>query len=119
MVEQAAPTVPPVVSIGTGPVTKWFPVTTVAELGNRAIKFTKAELIGYVVRCDDTAADTAERGKIIAVSAACTHKGCIKVEVRRELAPVSLARDQGMLKSLNVPPLLIFKKLSSIICIMK
>ncbi len=61
----------------------WFPVTTVAELGQQAVKF-KAEnqsgslsLTGYVVFSDGTNGDPAEKGKIIAMSAACTHKGCI------------------------------------------
>ncbi|HXR65066.1 MAG TPA: Rieske 2Fe-2S domain-containing protein [Ktedonobacteraceae bacterium] len=62
---------------------EWFPVTTVDELGNQAIKF-KAEdqsgslcLTGYVVRSDGTNGDPAEKDQIIAMSAACTHKGCI------------------------------------------
>lgn len=61
----------------------WFPVTTVAEVGHQAVKF-KAEdqngalsLTGYVVFSDGTNGDPAEKGQIIAMSAACTHKGCI------------------------------------------
>ena len=56
----------------------WFPVTTVAEMGNQAVKFKTEDqsgsvsLTGYVVRSDST-----EKGQIIAMSAACTHKGCI------------------------------------------
>ncbi|HEU5382036.1 MAG TPA: Rieske (2Fe-2S) protein [Ktedonobacteraceae bacterium] len=61
-----------------GPVTHWFPVATLSELGNSAIKFRKADLIGYIVRYEGTDEDdVAERGKVIAMSAACTHKGCI------------------------------------------
>lgn len=63
--------------VTTGSVTKWFPVATVAELGNQAIKFVNDDLIGYVVRCDGTQDNTTEQGQIIAVSAACPHKGCI------------------------------------------
>jgi Rieske Fe-S protein len=62
---------------------EWFPVTTVAELGDQAIQF-KAEdqsgslsLTGYVVRSDGTNGDPAEKDQILALSAACTHKGCI------------------------------------------
>lgn len=86
-------------------VTKWFPVTTVAELGNQAVKFTTENLIGYVLRYDGAsnvistpntssthhagspdATDATEsiknttpprKGDIIAFSAACTHRGCI------------------------------------------
>lgn len=83
-------------------VTNWFPVTTVAELGNQAIKFTTENLIGYVLRYDGTsnvistpnasptqhtgspdAAEATEnvpppkKGDIVAFSAACTHRGCI------------------------------------------
>jgi Rieske Fe-S protein len=67
----------------------WFPVTTVAELGNQAVKFRAEDqrgslsLTGYVVRSDKTS-NSAEhgytktsKGEIIAMSAACTHKGCI------------------------------------------
>lgn len=62
----------------SGPVTNWFPVTTLSELGNTAIKFRKADLIGYVVRYEGMDEDdAADRGKVIAMSAACTHKGCI------------------------------------------
>lgn len=63
--------------------TEWFYVTTLAEMGNQAVKF-KAEgpngslcLTGYVVRSDGTTGDPTAQGKIIAMSAACTHKGCI------------------------------------------
>ena len=61
----------------------WFPVTTVAEMGNQAVKFRAEDqrgalsLTGYVVRSDGTNGDPAEKGQIIAMSAACTHKGCI------------------------------------------
>lgn len=63
--------------------TNWFPVTTVAEMGTQAVKF-RAEgtngtlcLTGYVVRSDGTNGNSAEKGKVIAMSAACTHMGCI------------------------------------------
>jgi len=61
----------------SGPPTNWFFVTTVSELGNQAIQFKSESLIGYVVRSDGTNGDPSEEGKLIAMSAACTHKGCI------------------------------------------
>lgn len=57
--------------------TEWFFVTTVAELGNEAIQFVLDGLIGYVVRNRGTNDDPSERGQILALSAACTHKGCL------------------------------------------
>lgn len=80
MVDQAAQTarVTPPPPASTGPVTKWFAVASVAELGSQAIKFVTDDLVGYVVRCIDPAQDIpTEQGEIIAVSAACPHKGCI------------------------------------------
>ena len=56
--------------------TVWFFVTTVAELGSKAVRFATDTIIGYVVRADKDA-DEQDRGKIIAMSAACTHMGCI------------------------------------------
>lgn len=53
--------------------TNWFLVTTVADLGNQAIKFTLENLIGYVVRDDSPDG----HGQILALSAACTHMGCL------------------------------------------
>jgi len=61
----------------------WFPVTTVAEVGHQAVKFRAEDqsgslgLTGYVVFSDGTNGDPSEKGQIIAMSAACTHKGCI------------------------------------------
>lgn len=57
--------------------TEWFFVTTVAELGNQAVQFASANLIGYVVQSSGTNGDPANRGQILALSAACTHKGCL------------------------------------------
>ena len=55
--------------------TTWFPVTTLAALGNNAISFTTEGVVGYVIR--DTESSDAENGQVIAMSAACTHMGCI------------------------------------------
>jgi Rieske Fe-S protein len=59
--------------IGAGIPTILHPVTTVAKLGNGAIPFSANGVVGYVIR------DTSDPNKeeIIAMSAACTHMGCI------------------------------------------
>ncbi len=63
--------------------TDWFVVTTVAQMGNQAVKFRTVNpdgsisMTGYVVRSDGTDGDPSEKGQIIAMSAACTHMGCI------------------------------------------
>jgi Rieske Fe-S protein len=57
--------------------TDWFPVMKVAELGNQAIKFVSGQIVGYLVRSDGTNGDPAEKGQILAMSAACTHMGCL------------------------------------------
>lgn len=63
--------------------TSWFLVTTVAELGTQAVKF-RAEstngtlcLTGYVVRSAGTGGHSTDKDQVIAMSAACTHMGCI------------------------------------------
>ncbi len=65
--------------IGLEGPTNWLFVTTLAELGSNATRFVSDAIIGYVVR-DETAANTkttATAPAIIAMSAACTHMGCI------------------------------------------
>jgi Rieske Fe-S protein len=62
--------------IENGVPTIWHFVTTVAELGKNAVRFVTDTVVGYVIFGDDDA-DPADRGKIIAMSAACTHMGCI------------------------------------------
>lgn len=62
--------------------TDWFALTTVATLGSSALKFRVETLAGanlltgYVLRCDGTNGDE-DKGEFLAVSAACTHRGCI------------------------------------------
>ena len=56
--------------------TTWFFVTTVAELGSKVIRFTSETIVGYVTFDDGDDGDP-DKGKIIAMSAACTHMGCI------------------------------------------
>ncbi len=70
----AASMLPPLVAKDAP--TTWFFVTTVAKLGNNAVRFATDTIIGYVIRADKDA-DAQDRGKIIAMSAACTHMGCI------------------------------------------
>jgi Rieske Fe-S protein len=62
--------------IEDGVPTIWHFVTTVAELGSNAVRFATGTVIGFVIRADDDA-DPQDRGKILAMSAACTHMGCI------------------------------------------
>ncbi|GCE31723.1 hypothetical protein KDA_72070 [Dictyobacter alpinus] len=53
--------------------TRWQFVTTLADLGDKAIRFTSDAIVGYVVR----AKNTTSANSVIALSAACTHKGCL------------------------------------------
>ncbi len=62
--------------IGLGVPTTWHFVTTVAQLGDGVARFVTDTIIGYVVRGDEDA-DVQDRGRILAMSAACTHMGCI------------------------------------------
>jgi len=62
--------------IEDGVPTIWHFVTTVAELGKNAVRFATNAVVGYVIFADEDA-DPQDRGKIIAMSAACTHMGCI------------------------------------------
>ena len=48
--------------------TTWHFVTTLANLGQGAVRFTSNAIVGYVVRTG---------GSVVALSAACTHMGCI------------------------------------------
>ncbi len=51
-------------------------VTTLAELGDSAVRFTTDTLIGYVILSDGD--DGKEpKGEVVAMSASCTHMGCI------------------------------------------
>jgi Rieske Fe-S protein len=55
----------------------WLFVTTLAELGDSAIRFATDSIVGYVVRNDGDNGESLKGGPIIAMSAACTHMGCI------------------------------------------
>ena len=55
----------------------WLFVTKLAELGDSAIRFTTDSIVGYVIRNDGDNGELMKEGPVIAMSAACTHMGCI------------------------------------------
>ncbi len=69
--------------------TTWHFVTTLPALGRNAVPFTANGIVGYVIFDDgsntsdasstdtNTASVDPDKGKVIAMSAACTHMGCI------------------------------------------
>jgi Rieske Fe-S protein len=86
MVEQATPPATggsatgqrwptPIVPAGVASI--WFPVASLAELGDSAIRFTTDTLVGYVIRNDGDSGESVKDVPVIALSAACTHMGCI------------------------------------------
>ncbi|HYL44671.1 MAG TPA: Rieske 2Fe-2S domain-containing protein [Ktedonobacteraceae bacterium] len=84
MVERSThpPSTPP--TANTGPwglvdknvATYWHPVISVAELGANAVPFAVDTVVGYIIR-NDGDDNFSKKGEIVAVSAACTHMGCI------------------------------------------
>ena len=62
--------------IAQGPDTVLVPVTTLEKLGDQPVSFNLGGIVGYVIRNDGDSGDPRD-GKAIAVSAACTHMGCI------------------------------------------
>lgn len=65
-------------AIGPNIPTTWHFVTSVANLGQEAVRFTSDTMVGYVLRV--TYSDGTRDGDydtIIALSAACTHMGCL------------------------------------------
>src|ERR1700686_1135948 len=55
---------------------KWLAVTTLDKLGDQAVRFTSEAIVGYAIRNDGDSGEPTP-SKVIAVSAACTHMGCI------------------------------------------
>ncbi len=55
----------------------WLFVSTLAGLGENAIRFATDSLVGYVIRNDGDDGESVKDVPVIAVSAACTHMGCI------------------------------------------
>ncbi|MGH2498351.1 MAG: ubiquinol-cytochrome c reductase iron-sulfur subunit [Ktedonobacteraceae bacterium] len=62
--------------IGDGIDTVWMPVTTLDKLDDTPVSFNAGGIVGYVIRNDGDSGDPSD-GKVVAVSAACTHMGCI------------------------------------------
>jgi Rieske Fe-S protein len=82
MVEQAQAAIPPDPYkghlIAPGVPTTWHLVTSLADLGDKAVRFATDAVVGYVIRDDgDLGSSDPDKGKIIAMSASCTHMGCI------------------------------------------
>jgi Rieske Fe-S protein len=58
--------------------TTWHFVTTMAQLGNQAVMFVAGGVVGYVILKTNSDPDDAQKGsEVMALSAACTHMGCI------------------------------------------
>ena len=55
----------------------WLFVTTLAKLGDSAIRFATDSIVGYIIRNDGDQGESLKEGPVIAMSAACTHMGCI------------------------------------------
>ena len=55
----------------------WLFVTKLAEVGDSAIRFASESIVGYIIRNDGDNGESLIEGPVIAVSAACTHMGCI------------------------------------------
>src|SRR5437764_3749477 len=62
--------------IAAGVPTTWHLVAALSDLGDQAIRFVADTVVGYIIR-DDGDDGAQNKGKIIAMSAACTHMGCI------------------------------------------
>ncbi len=82
VVEQAANTAPPPAAqwntpiVPAGIASTWLFVTTLTALGDQAVRFATQSVVGYVMRNDGDDKATGNE-PVIAVSAACTHMGCI------------------------------------------
>jgi Rieske Fe-S protein len=82
VVEQASHTAPPPASQWSTPIvpagiaSTWLFVTTFADLGDKAVRFASDAVVGYVIR-NDGEDKAAGNEPVVAVSAACTHMGCI------------------------------------------
>jgi Rieske Fe-S protein len=61
--------------IASGVPTTWLLVTTLADLGNDAVRFSSDTIVGYVIRTAGTGTDASN--SVMALSGSCTHKGCL------------------------------------------
>lgn len=64
-------------NISAGMPTTWHFVAMLADLGNNAVRFTSDSLVGYVIRAKNATNATNSADNVIALSASCTHKGCL------------------------------------------
>jgi Rieske Fe-S protein len=62
--------------IAQGANTVLVPVTTLDKLGEQPVSFNLGGIVGYLIRNDDDSGEPASE-RVVAVSAACTHMGCI------------------------------------------
>ncbi len=66
--------------VGSNIPTQWQRVVALAQLGNDAHPFQTDAIVGYVMRSDESSSGTDtdnDKDSIIALSAACTHMGCL------------------------------------------
>lgn len=58
---------------------QWILVTALADLGDQAVRFSVSGIVGYVLRLSGGSTGWKNSGQeqVIALSAACTHMGCI------------------------------------------
>ena len=62
--------------IAQGANTILVPVTTLDKLGDQPVSFNLGGIMGYLIRNDDDSGEPASE-RVVAISAACTHMGCI------------------------------------------
>ncbi len=64
--------------VGADVATDWYRVIPLAQLGDSAVRFETEAIVGYVIRNDgDQGEANAVKEPVVAMSAACTHMGCI------------------------------------------
>ncbi|BCL84246.1 Rieske (2Fe-2S) protein [Ktedonobacteria bacterium brp13] len=64
-------------NISEGMPTTWHFVAMLADLGNNAVRFTSDSVVGYVIRAKNATNATNSADNVIALSASCTHMGCL------------------------------------------
>lgn len=63
--------------IAQGANTVLVPVTTLDKLGDQPVSFNLGGIVGYLIRNDDDDSGEPASERVVAISAACTHMGCI------------------------------------------
>ncbi len=73
------PVSPPVASqtLEISTKTTWHSVIPLADLGSDAVRFVSDAIVGYVMRAAHDTANQSGQETVIALSAACTHMGCL------------------------------------------